>query len=67
MPAARFIRLAARTVALGSIVGARVGRRAGEGLTAGRKMSVKAAKPKSAAPGVTMAVVLRVIVSLCGT
>jgi hypothetical protein len=65
MPAARFIRLAARTVALGSIVGARVGRRAGEDLTAGRKMSVRTAKPKSAAPGVTTAAVLRVIVCPC--
>jgi hypothetical protein len=62
MPAARFIRLAARTAAPGSIAGARVGRRVGEGPTAGRKVSVRTAKPKSVATGVTMAVALRVIV-----
>ncbi|MGH6678745.1 MAG: hypothetical protein ACREDL_07380, partial [Bradyrhizobium sp.] len=60
-PAARFIRLAARTAAFGSSVGARVGIRAEEVLTAGRKMSARAPRPRSTAPGVTAAVAFRVI------
>jgi len=65
MPAARFIRLAARTAASESIVGAGVCRRAGKGPTADRKVSVRIAKPKSVATGVTMTVALRVIVCPC--